>query len=154
LCAASSARLPAIFAAISPTDGLRFGTDFAAATGVAATSFVPRSSLVVPRSSLVVPRSSLSGLVVGAGAGFAALAEGFDFGAAFGFDAVVLPVARLVPDGFAAGRFAGERRLAAVAGFLLPLFAAGFLAVDLLLVAGRDLRAGLTCFLAMIILVR
>jgi len=60
---------------------------------------------------------------------------------------------RRAPDGFAAGRFAGERRLA-VAGFRLPLFAAGFLVAGLLLVAGRDLRAGFTCFFAMVILVR
>ncbi|HSC23503.1 MAG TPA: hypothetical protein VLG08_07310 [Casimicrobiaceae bacterium] len=95
---------------------------------------------------------------LGAAVGFAVA---FDLGAAFGFaavlvfEAVALPAAPLALDGLVAGRLAGERRLAAVAGFLLPaLFAAGLLAVGLAFVAGRDLRAGFTCFFAMVILVR
>ncbi|HEX6835474.1 MAG TPA: hypothetical protein VF334_02820, partial [Polyangia bacterium] len=96
-----------------------------------------------------------SGLA-GAGAGFAtALATGFALGVVLGFAAVDRLVARLAPDGFVDGRFAGARRFPAAAGFLLPApLGAGFLGADLLRVAGRDLRAGFTCFLAMVILVR
>ncbi|HEX6793742.1 MAG TPA: hypothetical protein VF304_07795 [Casimicrobiaceae bacterium] len=130
--------MPAIFAAISPTDGLRCGTPFDdASAGAAASSFA----------------AALSAFGAGAGAGFAALTGSFDFGGVFDFDVVVLLVPR--PLGFVAGRLAGERLRAAVAGFLFPaLFAAGRLAVGLLLVAGRDLRAGFICFFAMVILVR
>jgi hypothetical protein len=76
-------------------------------------------------------------------------------GAFLDFDAVDLPAVPLALGGLLVGRLADERRLAAVAGFLLPApFAAGLLAVDLAFVAGRDLRAGFTCFFAMVILVR
>jgi hypothetical protein len=98
--------------------------------------------------------TSFAAALSGFAAGFTDFSATFDFGAVFGFEAVgLLLAAVLLPlAGFAAGRFAGVRLLAA--GFLPGVFAAGLRAAALPLVAGRDLRAGFTCFFAMVILVR
>jgi hypothetical protein len=84
------------------------------------------------------------------------LTASFDFGGAFGFAADPLPVRVDRPAaGFATGRFAGVRLLAAAAGFRLAgVFAADLRADDRPLAARGNLRAGFTCFLAMVILVR
>ena len=136
--------------AIREQSAYGLGSAFAEAGGGAAAT-----SLVVALSGLA------AGFAADAGVGFAPLTASFDLGAAFGLDAVALPlpllaVEVLALDGLAAGRFACDRLLAAVAGFLPPaaLFAAGLRAVDLPFVAERDLRAGFTCFFAMVILVR
>jgi hypothetical protein len=73
-----------------------------------------------------------------------------------GFAGIALPfVAAFALAGFAAGRFAAGARLLVAAGLRLPaLFVAGLRAGDLPFVPGGDLRAGFTCFFAMIILVR
>src|SRR5512135_2680948 len=183
LCAASSARLPAIRAAISPTDGLWLPLlaplavpllrAFAAAAAVVATgaaSFGAFLSGLVAIALLGLPAIGLAATRAPAGALLDATtalgAEVLGLGACF-LDGPAL-VAVFLAAGFAAGlaffrAVVGEclaaGRLADAAGFLaaglpdLPDLTEAPLRGPGFGLAAGDLRAGFACFLTMIILV-